>query len=138
MSVQRAWPADVYVREIPPFAQRLYAQVTKCTSLATVHVAGSMSFDEHNQFVGEGDLVTQTRQVLEVIRRSLTAVGAVPTDVIKTTSYVVDVNEYVRVGHPEWLHFFGEHLPASTTVEVSRLVEPRALIEIEAHAGIEG
>jgi 2-iminobutanoate/2-iminopropanoate deaminase len=49
-------------------------------------------------------------------------------------TYVTDLDAYLQVRHRVWLDFFGDELPASTLVEVSRLADPRALVEVEAYA----
>lgn len=135
MNIERAWPAGVPAREIPPYAQKLYAQVVKAQG-TQIHVAGCMAFDENNDFVGAGDMAAQTRQVLEVILKSLAHFQAGAANVVRTKTYVTDIDEYLKIGHQEWLAVFAQHLPVSTLVEVSRLTEPRAVVEIEAYAVI--
>ncbi len=134
MPINRQWPEDVYVREDAELGGKLYAQVVEATGSRGVFVAGCMPFDADNQFVGEGDLHAQAIQVLDVLRRSLAACGAEPKHVVRTRTFVTDVEEYLRVGHGEWVAFFGEHLPASTLLGVSALADPRVMVEIEAYA----
>ena len=85
--------------------------------------------------VGEGDVVAQTRQVLENLRDALRTVGADMGDVLKVTVFLTDVNDRAAI-NPVRQEFFGEARPASTLIEVSALVDPRMLVEIEAVAGI--
>lgn len=132
--IERKWPDDVYVREIPGCGRKLYAQAVAATGTRIVEVAGSMSFTANNIFVGEGDIAAQTVQVLDVIGRSLRACGAGMSDVIRTTTYVTDIDAYLRDGHAQWLTAFGDNLPVSTCIEVVRFTEPRALVEMEARA----
>jgi enamine deaminase RidA (YjgF/YER057c/UK114 family) len=132
--IDRSWPKDVYVREVPGRDQKVYAQVVQATGSRHVHVAGCLPFDEHNNFVGDGDITAQTAMVMQAIGRSLTAFGAGPQDVVRTKTYVIDIDDYIRAGHQVWLEFFGEQLPVSTLVQVVRLADPRALVEIEAYA----
>ncbi|MGV9803208.1 RidA family protein [Mycobacterium sp. NPDC003449] len=132
--IDRRWPDDVYVREIPGCGRKLYAQAVAATGTRIVEVAGSMSFTADNTFVGEGDVAAQTAQVLDVIGRSLRSCGAAMSDVVRTTTYVTDIEAYLRDGHSLWLSAFGDDLPVSTCIQVVRFTEPRALIEMEARA----
>ena len=134
MTIRRQWPEDVYVREMPSTGGKLYAQVVEATGSRSIFVAGCMPFDVDNQLVGDGDLHAQTVQVLDTVRRSLANFGAAPEHVVRTRIFVTDIEEYKRVGHREWVAFFGEHLPASTLVGVSALADPRVLVEIDADA----
>jgi hypothetical protein len=52
--IDRSWPEDVYVREVPGHNQKAYAQVVQATGSRHVHVAGCLAFDEDNNFVGDG------------------------------------------------------------------------------------
>lgn len=133
MSIERAWPASVPVREIPPYAQKLYAQVVKAEG-EQIHVAGCLSFNEDNQFVGEGDIAAQTQQVLQNVLKSLEHFHVGPEGVVRTKTYVTNIDDYLKFGHSRWLAVFADCLPVSTLVEVSRFTEPRSLIEIEAYA----
>ena len=83
--------------------------------------------------VGKGDIVAQTRQVMENLRLALEAAGATFADVVKITNYVVDANEWKRV-LPVRAEYIKEPYPASTFVEVSALMFADLLIEIEAVA----
>ena len=98
-------------------------------------VSGIAPFDGEGNVVGEGDVVAQTRQVLENLRDALRTVGADMGDVLKVTVFLTDVNDRAAI-NPVRQEFFGEARPASTLIEVSALVDPRMLVEIEAVAGI--
>jgi enamine deaminase RidA (YjgF/YER057c/UK114 family) len=81
--------------------------------------------------------VAQTRQTLENIAAVLAAGGAEPRHVVRMTWYVLDMNEYVAARAalgPSYRAVMGDHFPAMTLVEVNRLVEPEARLEIEAMA----
>jgi 2-iminobutanoate/2-iminopropanoate deaminase len=134
MTVKRTWPEGVYVREVPPMAGKVYAQVTEAQGSRMIHIAGTLAFDKDNEPVGEGDIGAQVVCILEHIGRSLDAVGASPADVVRTKTYVTDIDAYVQNGHQHWLAFFGDDLPCSTTIGVAGLVPPHALVEIEAYA----
>ena len=137
MKIERTWPQGVYVREVPQYAGKLFAQMVTVHGAATqIHISGTFAYDEHSVLVGEGDMGAQVRKALENIGICLAAAGADATNVLRTKIYVTDIDAYVQAGHSEWLRFFGDRLPASTTVEVVRLTDPRALVEIETYAAL--
>ena len=137
MVLERVWPEDVYVRQVPTLAGKLYTQVIKATGTrVSIHVAGTLPFDKDNNLVGEGSMRLQVRAVLDAIGKSLAAVGAQRSDVVRTKTYVTDMPAYLREGHQEYLSFF-DKLPVSTTVGVTVLADSRCLVEIEAYAETE-
>lgn len=140
MAVDHRWPEGIYVRRLPSVNGKIYAQVTASEpGSRVIHVAGTLPFDADQNFVGEGDVRAQTRVILEHIGRSLAEFGATPADVLRTKTYVIDIQDYLANGQQVWCDFFGqENPPASTTVGVTSLADPRALIEIEAYAAIPG
>ena len=101
-----------------------------------IAVTGTTALDAAGELVGEGDAGAQTRQCLENIVFALARLRARPEDVVRTRMYVTDISAWETVGrvHGE---FFGGVLPATTMVEVSRLIDPRMLVEIEADAIVE-
>ena len=96
-------------------------------------VTGTTATDEQGDVVGEGDAAAQTRQALANIERALARLGATMADVVRTRMFVTDINRWEEIGrvHGE---VFGAVRPATTMVEVSRLIDPRMLVEIEADA----
>jgi len=98
-------------------------------------VSGVVAVDADGNIVGGDDVVAQTRQVLENMRRVLEAAGCGFADVVKVTIFLTDVDDRPRI-NPVRQEVFGETRPASTLVEVSRLAVPGAKVEIEAVAVI--
>jgi 2-iminobutanoate/2-iminopropanoate deaminase len=99
----------------------------------TLYISGIVPVDADGAVVGGADVVAQTRQVLANMARVLEAAGAAPTDVVKVTIYLLDVDDRPKI-NPVRQEFFGAARPASTLVEVSGLAVEGALVEIEAVA----
>lgn len=99
----------------------------------TIYVTGTTATDERGQVVGEGDARAQTLQALANIERALARLGASLADVVRTRIYVTDIARWEEVGRAHG-EVFSQILPATTMVEVSRLIDPRMLVEIEAEA----
>ena len=97
-----------------------------------LYVSGIVPVDASGAVVGD-DVVAQARQVFATMKQVLAAAGATPADVVKVTVYLLDVDDRPLI-NPVRQEFFGSARPASTLVEVSRLVVPGALLEIEAVA----
>lgn len=98
-----------------------------------VAVTGTAAVGENGEVVGVGDANAQTRRCLEIIERALKDAGASLTDVVRTRIYVTDISQWEAVGRAHG-EVFGEVYPATTMVEVSALIDPDMLVEIEADA----
>jgi enamine deaminase RidA (YjgF/YER057c/UK114 family) len=102
-----------------------------------VWVAGTTASGPDGRVVGEGDAYAQTAEILRKIEHALAEAGASAEDVVRTRIYVTDIASFEAVGRAHGERFAGIR-PAATLVEVSALVSPEMLVEIEAEAYIDG
>jgi 2-iminobutanoate/2-iminopropanoate deaminase len=134
MTMKRIQPDGLFQRTLK--GHTLYSHVVVASGKSLVFIAGQVSRDKQGQVVGAGDMVAQIRQVGENLRTALAAAGVGLKDLVKTTTYVTDIDQFFK--HPEArAEIFGQALPTSTTVEVRRLSHPDMMVEIEAMAVVD-
>lgn len=98
-----------------------------------IHVSGTTATDEEGAIVGVNDPAQQTRQALSNVATALRDAGAELADVVRTRLFVLDIDEWEAIGrvHGE---VFGDIRPATSMVEVRRLIDPEMRVEVEAVA----
>jgi 2-iminobutanoate/2-iminopropanoate deaminase len=99
-------------------------------------ISGIVSLDKDGNVLGEGDAAEQTRVILEYMQSLLRMNRATFEDVVKVTVYLTNMDDRPRI-NPIRQQYFGAARPASTLVEVSKLVKPGLLVEIDAVAVLE-
>ena len=112
-----------------------YSRAVKVGNM--VWVSGTTATDGKGGIVGRGDAYAQAKQAIANIERALAQAGARLSDVVRTRIYVTDAEQWEAVGRAHG-EAFGAIRPASTMVEVSALIDPDLLVEIEAEACVAG
>ena len=133
---EKIQPQGIHVSMVDGKAR--YTQVVTVSGTGKmIFVAGQLARNAQGVCVGKGDMRAQIQQVGENIKTCLEAVGATLADIVKTNTYVTDYAEFAK--HPDMrMRYFGPATPTSTTVQISRLADPDAMVEIEAIAVIDG
>lgn len=99
----------------------------------TVEVTGTVAVDDENKLVGENNAYEQTRFIISKIEKVLARAGASLQDVVRTRMFVTDISRWEEYGRAHG-EFFGTIKPCTSMIEVSALIAPEYLIEIEATA----
>ncbi len=98
-----------------------------------IHVTGTVATGEDGRLIDSDDPYEQAVWVIKNIQKALQKAGATLEDVVRTRTYVTDMDQWEQIGRAH-REFFGEILPATSMIEVSQLIEPEAQVEIEADA----
>jgi 2-iminobutanoate/2-iminopropanoate deaminase len=135
MATTKIQPAGLFQRALN--GRVLYTHVVVASGQSLVFISGQLARDQDGNIVGPRDMRAQVKQVGENLRKALAAAGATLDDLVKTTTFVTDIDEFFK--HVDVRHdYLGVALPASTTVEVRRLSHPDLMVEIEAIAMLGG
>ena len=103
---------------------------------AHVYIAGQLPREPGGAIVGKGDMRAQIRKVCENIGKGLAHAGATFDDVVRSTTYVTDIQEYYRCSAVRF-EYFKKNRPASVLIQIVRLGHPDAMVEIEVEAIID-
>ena len=110
-----------------------YSRVVRAGS--HVWVAGCTATTEHGAIAGPGDAYVQARQALSNVAAALAQVGAQVQDVVRTRMFVTDISQWEAIGRAHG-EVFADVRPVTAMLEVSALLDPRMMVEIEADAFI--
>ena len=116
-----------------PMRGGAFSSGVEAPSGRTIYVSGQVSMDAEGNIVGEGDIKAQTQTVLEHVKTVVEEAGGTMDDIQKVTVFITDMGLYDQI-HEVRRRYFREPYPASSMIEVSALIDPRLLIEIEAVA----
>jgi 2-iminobutanoate/2-iminopropanoate deaminase len=135
MKIERIQPPGVDVR-----MQEGKAAYTHVVTVAgpgkMIYIAGQLARDGSGNIVGPGDMRAQLEQTFKNLDACLKAAGASWADVVKTNTFVTDYEAFTKCREVR-MRYFGVATPTSTTIQISRLAQPEAMVEIEMIAAIE-
>ncbi len=131
LQIERIQPAGMNVRSECSRGKPAYSHVVTVSGPGkTVYIAGQLARDEAGNIVGPGDMRAQLEQTFRNLDACLKAAGASWADVVKTNTYVTDYAEFAKYSDVR-MRYFGVASPTSTTIQISRLAQEEAMVEIE-------
>jgi len=135
MKIDRIQPAGMNVRKQQ--GRPAYSHVVTVTGPGkTIYIAGQLARDAEGNIVGPGDMRAQVEQTFKNLDACLKAAGATWADVVKTNTFVTDYQAFSQCSDVR-MRYFGVASPTSTTIQISGLAQPEAMVEIEMIAVIE-
>jgi 2-iminobutanoate/2-iminopropanoate deaminase len=135
VKIDRIQPAGVNVRLQQ--GKPAYSHVVTVTGPAKmIYIAGQLARDVDGNIVGPGDMRAQLEQTFKNLDACLKAAGATWADVVKTNTFVTDYQAFSQCSDVR-MRYFGVGSPTSTTIQISGLAQPEAMIEIEMIAVVE-
>lgn len=133
--IERANPPGMNVRMQQ--GKPAYSHVVTVTGPGkTIYVAGQLARDADGNIVGKGDMRAQMEQTFKNLEACLKAAGASWADVVKTNTFVTDYAEFSKHSDVR-MRYIGVAAPTSTTVQISKLAQPEAMVEIELIAVVD-
>jgi 2-iminobutanoate/2-iminopropanoate deaminase len=129
VKIDRIQPAGVNVRMQQ--GKPAYSHVVTVTGPGrTIYIAGQLARDAAGNIVGPGNMRAQLEQTFKNLDACLKAAGATWTDVVKTNTFVTDIQAFLQCSDVR-MRYFGLASPTSTTIQISSLAQPEAMVEIE-------
>jgi len=133
MQRRNVFPAELSKRVVA--GHQLYAPVVRVENAGTlIFISGLLARNPQGEILGKGDMRAQIDQVGKNLVAALAAAGATPADLVRTNTYVTDIDEFFR--HVDVRMKYFHALPTSTTVEVRRLSHPDFMVEVDAIAAL--
>lgn len=112
----------------------LYAHIVRATGTVLYRIGGQVALDSEGENIYLGDMASQIRSCYEQVTLALETIGLTWKDVVHIFTFTTDMTEYMKHERDIAKEFFGEDPPASTLVEVTQLVEPEWLVEVQVDA----
>src|SRR5216683_7474461 len=135
LQIERKQPAGMNVRMQQ--GKAAYSHVVTVSGAGkTIYVAGQLARDVDGNIVGKGDMRAQMEQTFKNLDACLKAAGATWADVVKTNTFVTNYEEFAKCTDVR-MRYFGVASPTSTTVQISRLAQAEAMVEIEMIAAMD-
>ena len=129
MTIEKINPAGLHAPQ-----DNMYAHITKATGTTTYRIGGQVAVDAEGDDVAVEDMAGQIRCCYDMVDRALSAVGLDWSDVTHIYTFTTRMDDYLEHEQAIAREYFGDAPPASTLVEVSRLVKPEWLVEVQVDA----